>query len=38
MAGKAGGAGVVGFAVAIIVGVILISYAAGYLLGRLILG
>jgi hypothetical protein len=37
MARKAGGLGVVAFAVAIIVTVVLVSYAAGYLIGRILL-
>jgi hypothetical protein len=37
MARKAGGPGVVAFALAIIVAVIVFSYAAGYLLGRILL-
>ena len=38
MAHKAGGIGVVLFAVAIILAVILVSYAVGYVLGQLVLG
>jgi hypothetical protein len=37
MARKAGGLGVVAFAVAIILAVVLLSYAAGYLIGRILL-
>jgi hypothetical protein len=37
MARKAGGLGVVAFAVAIILTVVLVSYAAGYLIGRILL-
>ena len=37
MARKAGGLGVVAFAIAIILAVVLLSYAAGYLIGRILL-